>query len=98
MSTMGVMHIGKTLRAKRTERFMTQEEFAKFVGLSRDHLGRIERNEGSTPWNRGRGLNWTTGGSCGTLVWSLNSKQEVSPHGPALPMVSQPTLPCLRSD
>jgi len=39
------MHIGKTLRAKRTERFMTQEEFAKFVGLSRDHLGRIERNE-----------------------------------------------------
>ena len=45
MSTMGVMHIGKTLRAKLTERFMTQEEFAKFVGLSRDHLGRIERNE-----------------------------------------------------
>jgi len=42
---MGVMHIGKTLRAKRTERFMTQEEFAKFVGISRDHLGRIERNE-----------------------------------------------------
>jgi transcriptional regulator with XRE-family HTH domain len=45
MSTMGVMHIGQTLRAKRTERFMTQEEFAKFVGISRDHLGRIERNE-----------------------------------------------------
>ena len=45
MSTMGVMHIGKTLRAKRTERFMTQEEFAKFLGISRDHLGRIERNE-----------------------------------------------------
>jgi len=42
---MGVMHIGKTLRAKRTERFMTQEEFAKFVGISSDHLGRIERNE-----------------------------------------------------
>ena len=45
MSTMAVMHIGKTLRAKRTERFMTQEEFAKFVELSRDHLGRIKRNE-----------------------------------------------------
>jgi len=42
---MGVMHIGKTLRAKRTERFMTREELAKFVGISRDHLGRIERNE-----------------------------------------------------
>lgn len=53
---------------------------------------------GSTPWNRGRGLSWTMGGPCGTLVWSLNSKQEVSPHGPALPMVSQPTLPCLRPD
>ena len=24
---------------------------------------------------------WTTGGSCGTLVWSLTSKQEVSLHG-----------------
>jgi len=42
---MGVMHIGKTLRAKRTDRFMTQEEFAKFVGISSDHLCRIERNE-----------------------------------------------------
>jgi transcriptional regulator with XRE-family HTH domain len=45
MSTMAVVHIGKKLRVKRTERFMTQEEFAEFVGLSRDHLGRIERNE-----------------------------------------------------
>ena len=40
-----MMHIGKSIRAYRTQRFMTQEEFAKFVGLSKDHLGRIERNE-----------------------------------------------------
>ncbi len=45
MSTIGVVYIGKSVRAHRTQRFMTQEEFAKFVGLSRDHLGRIERNE-----------------------------------------------------
>jgi DNA-binding XRE family transcriptional regulator len=43
--TITIVHIGKSVRAQRTQRFMTQEEFAKFVGLSRDHLGRIERNE-----------------------------------------------------
>jgi DNA-binding XRE family transcriptional regulator len=43
--TITIVHIGKSVRAHRTQRFMTQEEFAKFVGLSRDHLGRIERNE-----------------------------------------------------
>ena len=40
-----VVHIGKSVKTHRVQRFMTQEEFAKFVGLSRDHLGRIERNE-----------------------------------------------------
>ena len=42
---MSIVHIGKSIREYRTQRFMTQEEFAQFVGLSRDHLGRIERNE-----------------------------------------------------
>ena len=45
MCTIAVVHIGKSVRAHRIQRFMSQEEFAKFVGLSRDHLGRIERNE-----------------------------------------------------
>ncbi len=45
MSTIKFVHIGKSVRAHRLRRFMSQEEFAKFVGLSRDHLGRIERNE-----------------------------------------------------
>ena len=40
-----VVHIGKRVKTYRVQRFMTQEEFAKFVELSRDHLGRIERNE-----------------------------------------------------
>jgi transcriptional regulator with XRE-family HTH domain len=45
MSTIDVVYIGKNLRAQREKRFMNQEEFAEFVGLSRDHLGRLERNE-----------------------------------------------------
>ena len=45
MSKMATVHIGNSVRAQREKRFMTQEEFARFVGLSRDHLGRIERNE-----------------------------------------------------
>lgn len=45
MFTISIVHIGKSIRTYRTQRFMTQDEFAKFVGLSRDHLGRIERNE-----------------------------------------------------
>jgi transcriptional regulator with XRE-family HTH domain len=45
MSTIAVMYIGKKLKAQRIKRFMTQEQFAPLVGLSRDHLGRIERNE-----------------------------------------------------
>ncbi len=45
MSTIAVVYIGKNLRAQREQRFMNQEEFAEFVGISRDHLGRLERNE-----------------------------------------------------
>jgi len=45
VSTIGVVYIGKSVRAHRIKRFMSQKEFAKFVGLSMDHLGRIERNE-----------------------------------------------------
>jgi transcriptional regulator with XRE-family HTH domain len=45
MSTIDVVYIGKNLRAQREKRFMNQEEFAEFVGLSRDHLGRLERDE-----------------------------------------------------
>lgn len=45
MSTMTVVYIGKNLKAERIRRLMSQEEFAKLVGVSRDHLGRIERNE-----------------------------------------------------
>ncbi len=45
MSTIALVYIGKSVRAHRMKRFMSQEEFAELVGLSRDHLGRIERNE-----------------------------------------------------
>ncbi len=45
MSTIAIVYIGKNLREQREKRFMNQEEFAEFVGLSRDHLGRLERNE-----------------------------------------------------
>ena len=45
MSTMEVVYIGQSLKAERVKRFMTQAQFAKLIGLSRDHLGRIERNE-----------------------------------------------------
>jgi transcriptional regulator with XRE-family HTH domain len=45
MSTIADVYIGQSVRAHRIKRFMSQEEFANFVGLSRDHLGRIERNE-----------------------------------------------------
>ncbi len=45
MSTIADVYIGKSVRAHRIKRFMSQKEFANFVGLSRDHLGRIERNE-----------------------------------------------------
>lgn len=45
MSTIDVVYIGKNLRAQREKRFMNQEEFAELVGLSKDHLGRLERNE-----------------------------------------------------
>jgi transcriptional regulator with XRE-family HTH domain len=45
MSTIDLVYIGKNLKAQREERFMNQEEFAELVGLSKDHLGRLERNE-----------------------------------------------------
>ena len=45
MSTIDVVYIGKNLRAQREQRFMNQEEFGELVGLSKDHVGRLERNE-----------------------------------------------------
>jgi D-alanyl-D-alanine-carboxypeptidase/D-alanyl-D-alanine-endopeptidase len=40
-----VVKIGKNLRAKRVEKFMSQAELADASGLSEAHVGRIERNE-----------------------------------------------------
>ena len=31
MFTITIVHIGKSVRAQRTQRFMTQEEFARFI-------------------------------------------------------------------
>ena len=45
MSTIDVVYIGKNLRDQREQRFMNQEEFGELVGLSKDHVGRLERNE-----------------------------------------------------
>jgi transcriptional regulator with XRE-family HTH domain len=39
-----VVKIGKNLRAKREDRFMTQDQLAEATGLNRDTLSRIERN------------------------------------------------------
>ncbi|MBA3473679.1 MAG: helix-turn-helix transcriptional regulator [Rubrobacter sp.] len=45
MPTIDVVYIGKKLRGQREQRFMNQEEFGELVGLSKDHVGRLERNE-----------------------------------------------------
>jgi transcriptional regulator with XRE-family HTH domain len=45
MAIIAVVKIGKNLRAKRVERFMSQAELADASSLSEAHVGRIERNE-----------------------------------------------------
>ncbi len=45
MAIIAVVKIGKNLKAKRVERFMSQAELAEASGLSEAHVGRIERNE-----------------------------------------------------
>ena len=45
MAIIAVVKIGKNLRAKRVEKFMSQAELADASGLSEAHVGRIERNE-----------------------------------------------------
>lgn len=37
--------LGRTLRALRTERGMSQEDFAEFLGVHRTYMGGIERGE-----------------------------------------------------
>jgi D-alanyl-D-alanine-carboxypeptidase/D-alanyl-D-alanine-endopeptidase len=45
MAIIADVKIGKNLRAKRIEKFMSQAELADASGLSEAHVGRIERNE-----------------------------------------------------
>jgi transcriptional regulator with XRE-family HTH domain len=45
MAIIAVVKIGKNLRAKRVEKFMSQAELADASSLSEAHVGRIERNE-----------------------------------------------------
>jgi transcriptional regulator with XRE-family HTH domain len=45
MAIIAVVKIGKNLRAKRVEKFMSQAELAEESGLSEAHVGRIERDE-----------------------------------------------------
>jgi serine-type D-Ala-D-Ala carboxypeptidase/endopeptidase len=45
MAIIAVVKIGKHLRARRVERFMSQAELAGASGISEAHVGRIERNE-----------------------------------------------------
>jgi len=45
MAIIAVVKIGKSLRVKRIERFMSQAELAEASGLSEAHVGRIERDE-----------------------------------------------------
>jgi D-alanyl-D-alanine-carboxypeptidase/D-alanyl-D-alanine-endopeptidase len=45
MAIIAVVKIGKNLRAKRVEKFISQAELAEASGLSGAHVGRIERNE-----------------------------------------------------
>jgi transcriptional regulator with XRE-family HTH domain len=45
MITMAVVKIGRSVRAKRSKRFMTQEQLASAAGISPMQLVRIERDE-----------------------------------------------------
>jgi serine-type D-Ala-D-Ala carboxypeptidase/endopeptidase len=45
MAIIAVVKIGKNMRAKRVEKFMSQAELADASSLSEAHVGRIERNE-----------------------------------------------------
>ena len=45
MAIIADVKIGKNLRAKRVERFMSQAELSEASWLSEAHVGRIERNE-----------------------------------------------------
>ena len=45
MAIIAVVKIGKNLKAKRVEKFMSQSELADASGLSEAHVGRIERDE-----------------------------------------------------
>ena len=45
VTTMAVVKIGKSVRAKRSKRFMTQEQLASVAGISPRQLVRIERDE-----------------------------------------------------
>jgi predicted transcriptional regulator len=42
---MAAAKIGKSLRKRRIERFVSQAEQSKLAGVSPAHLGRIEHNE-----------------------------------------------------
>ncbi len=45
VTTMAVVKIGQSVRAKRSKRFMTQEQLASAAGISARQLVRIERDE-----------------------------------------------------
>ncbi len=45
MSIMTVVKIGRSLKEQRIRRFMTQDQFAKRIGISSRQLVRIERND-----------------------------------------------------
>ena len=45
MTTMAAVKIGQSVRAKRSKRFMTQEQLASAAGISARQLVRIERDE-----------------------------------------------------
>jgi DNA-binding XRE family transcriptional regulator len=45
MSIMTLVKIGRSLKGQRIRRFMTQEQFAKLIGISSRQLVRIERND-----------------------------------------------------
>jgi transcriptional regulator with XRE-family HTH domain len=45
VTTMAVVKIGQSVRAKRSKRFMTQEQLASAAGISPRQLVRIERDE-----------------------------------------------------
>jgi len=48
MSTIGTMKInGDKLQGLRLQKFWSRSELAGMCGLHRDHLGRLERGEGS---------------------------------------------------